>query len=282
MEEQLAELFSSMPYLVSFLGGIITFVSPCVLPLIPAYLSYISGLSYYKISGEEKMTFGERMQIAQASLSFILGFSLIFVLLGTVLEGAVGEYLRSEIVAYIAGAIVIIFGLHTMKVINISFLNMEMRSNFGTTEKQSGIKRLVAPFILGLSFALGWTPCVGPILASIMMYSSSQGGETVILMSLFALGLAIPFFLSAMATSYAMGVMARIKRHFRLVEIVSGLLLIIVGFAIAFGTLDTLTGVISDALESEEEFYEENDSEDINFDDFDDMELEDEDFEIEE
>jgi cytochrome c-type biogenesis protein len=254
MEEQLVELFSSMPYLVSFLGGFITFVSPCVLPLIPAYLSYISGLSYNQISGQEKMSVGERVQIATASLSFIFGFSLIFILLGVVVEDTVGDFLKSEEVAYVAGAIVVIFGLHTMKIINISFLNIEARANFGSTDKQkSFFMKLVAPFVLGLSFALGWTPCVGPILGSILTFSA-QDGSAVLLMSMFALGLGIPFFLSAMLTSYAMGIMGKLKKNFRLIEIVSGLLLIIVGFAIAFGALDSMTGAITDLIETEEDY----------------------------
>ncbi|EJF07447.1 cytochrome c biogenesis protein [Thiovulum sp. ES] len=255
MEEQLVELFQSMPYLVSFLGGFITFISPCVLPLIPAYLSYISGLSYNQISGKEKMSVGERLQIAMASLSFIFGFSLIFVLLGVVVEDTIGDFLKSQEVAYVAGAIIVIFGLHTMKVINISFLNIEAKANFGSTDKQKSLfMKLIAPFVLGLSFALGWTPCVGPILGSILTMSGTQDGGAVLLMSLFALGLAIPFFLSAMLTSYAMGIMGKIKKNFRVIEIVSGILLIIVGIAIAFGSLGEVTGTITDLIETEEEY----------------------------
>jgi cytochrome c-type biogenesis protein len=252
MEEQLVSLFESMPFLVSFLGGIVTFLSPCVLHLIPAYLSYISGLSYNQISGKEKMTLKERMMIAQASLSFIFGFSLVFVLLGVVVDETVGDFLKSETVAMVAGGIVIIFGIHTMKLINIPFLNIEARANFGSTEKQSGVMRLVAPFVLGLSFALGWTPCVGPILGSILTYAGGQdGGQAVMLMTTFALGLGVPFFLSAILTSYAMGIMAKIKRHFRLVEIISGLLLIVVGIAIAFGSLDSITEIFTTMFESD-------------------------------
>jgi cytochrome c-type biogenesis protein len=137
-----------------------------------------------------------------------------------------------------------------MKLINIPFLNIEMRSNFGSTEKQKGVMRLVAPFVLGLSFALGWTPCVGPILGSILTYAGGQEeGRAVILMSLFALGLGVPFFLSALLTSYAMEFMAKIKKHFRVIEIVSGLLLIIVGIAIAFGNLDSITEIFTNFTE---------------------------------
>jgi cytochrome c-type biogenesis protein len=253
MEEQLIQFFETMPYLVSFLGGVVTFLSPCVLPLIPAYLSYISGLSVNQINGKENISLKDRIGIAQASLSFILGFSLIFILLGVVVEDTIGDILKSETVAYVAGAIIITFGLHTMKVINIPFLNIEVRSDFGSTKKQSGIMKLIGPFVLGLSFALGWTPCVGPILGTILTFAGQDGNSAITLMTLFALGLGVPFFLSAILTSYAMGIMNKMKQHFRLIEIVSGLLLIVVGIAIAFGNLDGITEVFTDLFEGDYE-----------------------------
>ncbi len=243
MEESLVKLFETMPYIVSFLGGFITFVSPCILPLIPAYLSYISGLSYQQISGQNEISTAERLNIVFASLSFIFGFSLIFVLLGVVVDGAIGDFLKSPEMAIVAGGLVIIFGIHMMKIIDIPFLNFEMRANFGSTEKQKGFMKFITPFILGLSFALGWTPCVGPILGSILTYAS--GNDAVLLMSTFALGLAVPFFLSALLTSYAVSLMAKVKRHFRIVEIVSGLLLIGIGIAIASGSMGLLTELLS-------------------------------------
>ena len=261
MEEQLLQLFEQMPYLVSLLGGVLTFLSPCVLPLIPAYLSYISGLSFQQISGREKMTLQERLVIAQASLSFIVGFGLVFVLLGVVVENTVGDFMKSEVVAYIAGAIIVIFGLHTMKVIDIKFLNFEARANFGETSGNRGFMKLIAPFLLGFSFALGWSPCVGPILGSILMYAGQEDGQAIMLMTVYAIGLGIPFFLSAILTSYALQFMNKLKRHFRVIEIVSGLLLIVVGLAIAFGSLDTLTEITTDLFESNDDFSDFEDSE---------------------
>jgi len=243
MEESLVKLFETMPYVVSFLGGVITFLSPCILPLIPAYLSYISGLSYKQISGQEHISITERIDIAFASLSFIFGFSLIFILLGVVVDGAIGDFLKSKEVAIFAGILVIVFGIHMMKIINIPILNFEMRTNFGSTEKQNGFMKFIAPFILGLSFALGWTPCVGPILGSILTYAS--GNDAIMLMTTFALGLAVPFFLSAILTSYAIGLMTKVKRHFRAIEIISGLLLIGIGIAIASGSMGLLTELLT-------------------------------------
>ncbi len=243
MEETLVKLFETMPYVVSFLGGVITFLSPCILPLIPAYLSYISGLSYKQISGQAQISTTERINIALASLSFIFGFSLIFILLGVVVDGTIGDFLKSKEVAIFAGILVIVFGIHMMKIINIPILNFEMRTNFGSTEKQNGFMKFIAPFILGLSFALGWTPCVGPILGSILTYAS--GNDAIMLMTTFAIGLAVPFFLSAILTSYAIGLMTKVKRHFRAIEIISGLLLIGIGIAIASGSMGLLTELLT-------------------------------------
>jgi cytochrome c-type biogenesis protein len=244
MEYQLAELFHKMPYLVSFLGGIITFLSPCVLPLIPAYLSYISGLSYKQLSGEKDISVQERVQIAQASLAFIFGFGVVFVLLGVVVGDTLSSILKSDIVRIIAGTIIIIFGLNMMKVINIALLNLEVRANFGTTETKTGLMKFIAPMVLGFSFALGWTPCVGPILGSILTLSGQGETDAVLMMTLFALGLGVPFFLSAILTSYAVELMKKIKRHFRLIEIISGSLLILIGLAIATNTVGEITAYL--------------------------------------
>lgn len=253
MESSLLDAFESAPYLVSFLAGIITFLSPCVLPLIPAYLSYISGLSLSELRDEEHMSSNVKRKVIIASLLFIAGFSLIFILLGAAAATFVGELLRNHYVAMAAGGIIIIFGLHVMHVITIPFLNYEQRADFGTLEKSAGgglkaILQKFAPFLLGMSFALGWTPCVGPILGGILGMASMGDNTTegTILMTLYALGLGVPFFLSALLTSRAMGLMNRMKQHFKIVEIVAGGLLILIGLAIATGGLGKITGFLLD------------------------------------
>jgi len=256
LKEMLIPLFDSAPYLVSLAAGFLTFLSPCVLPLIPAYLSYISGLSLKKLQGKETVTFADKLHIMQASLMFILGFSLIFVLLGVVVESTVGDILKSEIAAMIAGGIIIIFGLHTMHVINIKFLNFEARAQFGDIDQggnslRQKIVHFFAPFVLGLSFALGWSPCVGPILGTILTYAGQDDTAAITLMSVYALGLGIPFFLSAVLTSSALNVLNKLKQNFKTIEIISGILLIIVGIAIAIGDLGELTAIISEFMESE-------------------------------
>lgn len=253
MESSLLAMFESAPYLVSFLAGIITFLSPCVLPLIPAYLSYISGLSLAELRDEEHMSANVKRKVITASLLFIGGFSLVFVLLGAAAATFIGDLLRNQYAAMIAGGIIIVFGLHVMHVINIPFLMYEQRADFGKLEdKASGgwkaILHKFAPFLLGMSFALGWTPCVGPILGGILGMASMGDDTTTgtILMTLYALGLGVPFFLSALLTSRAMGFMNRMKQHFKIVEIVAGGLLVLIGLAIATGGLGAITGFLLD------------------------------------
>lgn len=248
MEESLLSAFESAPYMVSFLAGIITFLSPCVLPLIPAYLSYISGLSLNELKDEEHMSAQAKRKVIVASLLFIGGFSLIFILLGAAAATIIGEVLRNQYAAMVAGGIIIIFGLHVMHAINIPFLNYEQRADFGTMEKGAkgywkSLLQKFAPFLLGMSFALGWTPCIGPILGGILGMAS-MGDNTAkgtLLMTLYAAGLAVPFFLSALLTSRALGLMNRMKKHFRVVEIVAGVLLILIGLAIATGGITKVT-----------------------------------------
>jgi len=231
MEETLIELFRSAPYLVSLLAGMLTFVSPCVLPLIPAYLSYISGLSLQQLSGEEKMTLKARLKIVQASLMFILGFSVVFVALGASMAELIGDFFAYQWVNWVAGGIIIVFGLHFMGVINIRFLNLQRQARFGDCAC------FFAPFLLGLSFALGWTPCIGPIFASIISIAAQGDSSTqgLTLMSVYALGLGIPFFLAAVLTTWMLGFMNRIKKYFRIIEMGAGVLLIFIGVMVATG-----------------------------------------------
>lgn len=235
MEESLINLFESAPYLVSLLAGILTFASPCVLPLIPAYLSYISGISIKELEHDEALSKKQHLRIVFASLMFILGFSLIFILLGASMAELIEDIFNHKWVTWIAGGIIIVFGLQTMGVISIRWLNMSKHSNFGST------KGLFAPFILGVSFALGWTPCIGPIFAAIVSMAAQGAGTGLSLMAVYSFGLAIPFFLAALFTTKALHLFTKIKRHFKIVEIVAGLLLIVVGITVATGGMGELT-----------------------------------------
>ena len=237
MEETLLNLFDSAPFLVSLLAGILTFVSPCVLPLIPAYLSYISGISVKELQHDEELTAKQHMRIIFASLMFILGFSLIFILLGASMAELVKDFFNYPWVTWVAGGIIVLFGLQTMGALNLSFLNLSKQSHFGST------KGLFAPFILGVSFALGWTPCIGPIFAAIVSMAAQGAASGLALMITYSFGLAIPFFLAALFTTKAIGFFSKIKQHFKVIEIVAGALLIIIGITIASGGMGRLTAL---------------------------------------
>lgn len=235
MEQTLSQFFLSAPYIVSLIAGILTFFSPCVLPLIPAYISYISGLSIKELGHVEELSLEARKKIIKASIMFVTGFGIIFVILGVIMAQLIEDVLAYEWVTWIAGGIVIIFGLQMMGLFRIGLLNLERRAQFGDARHAN--ENLWAPFVLGVSFALGWTPCIGPIFTAIVSMAAQDTSHSVILMFIYASGLGVPFVLTALLTSRAFKFFNRIKAHFRLIEIGAGSLLVLVGIAIATGGL---------------------------------------------
>jgi cytochrome c-type biogenesis protein len=223
--------------LAAFGAGLLSFISPCVLPLVPGYLSYISGLSLDEMRGTPgtgagvavvtQPSVGTRRQVIVSSLAFILGFSLVFVALGAA-ASAIGQFLlaKQEIFSRIAGAIIIVFGLHTMGVLRIEWLYQEKRVH--TNRKPAGA---IGATLVGIAFAFGWTPCIGPILAGILALAGSQDtvGQGVRLLGIYSLGLGVPFFAAALAINRFFGAMSRIRRHYHKIELVSGALLVVIG-----------------------------------------------------
>jgi cytochrome c-type biogenesis protein len=211
-----------------------------VLPLIPGYLSYISGLSLDEMRGTAALAGGGgvavaappdvRRRILLSSLAFILGFTLVFIALGAT-ASAIGQFVseRLPILARIAGIIIIIFGLHTMGVLRIEWLYQEKRVQ--TSRKPPG---LIGAMLVGIAFAFGWTPCIGPILSGIMFLAGSQEtvGEGVRLLGVYSLGLGVPFFATALAINRFFSALSRIRRHYHTIEVVSGVLLVVIGFLI--------------------------------------------------
>ena len=224
--------------LAAFGAGILSFISPCVLPLIPGYLSYISGLSLDEMRG----TTGRgaavavvtpphvRRRVLLSSLAFILGFSIVFVALGAS-ASAIGSFVlaKKTLFSRIAGAVIVVFGLHTMGILRIEWLYQEKRVQ---TQRKPG-----GPFgalLVGIAFAFGWTPCIGPILAGILAIAATRNGvgEGVRLLAAYSLGLGVPFFATALAINRFFGALARIRRHYHAIELVSGGLLVVIGLLI--------------------------------------------------
>ena len=227
--------------LAAFGAGLLSFISPCVLPLVPGYLSYISGLSLDEMRGTAPLQAGgvgvavavspaARRQVVIASLAFILGFSLVFISLGAA-ASAIGQFLieQQTLFSRIAGAIIIIFGLHTMGVLRIEWLYQEKRVH--TTRKPAGF---IGAGLIGVAFAFGWTPCIGPILAGILALAGTQEtvGEGVRLLAIYSAGLGVPFLATALMTNRFFTAMGRIRRHYHKIELVSGALLVIIGVLI--------------------------------------------------
>lgn len=228
-------------YAGALVAGLLSFLSPCVLPLVPAYLSYISGVSVNELRHPDSTSASVRRHALSQSLWFIAGFSLVFILLGAS-ASLIGQWMLSNmaILGKIAGVIIVIFGLHYATIIRIPFLMMEARFDAGGVNAKHGIGALV----LGAAFAFGWTPCIGPILGAILAVAGAQAEmmRGVALLAVYSLGLAIPFLLAALATDSFLRWSQRFKHHFDLIEKISGVLLIIVGVMIFLGSFSVVSG----------------------------------------
>jgi cytochrome c-type biogenesis protein len=216
---------SSLPLpLATFLAGLMSFVSPCVLPLVPGYISAISGTSFQEI----KQRSGRSLHAVMLnSFIFILGFSIVFISLGALAAGlgqSIGR--RLNLFNRAAGLIIIVLGLHQAGLVPIRFLYSDRRFH-----RIKGAGRASAPFLIGFSFALGWTPCVGPVLATVLGLAASEATlvEGVILLSVYSLGLALPFFLTSFGVEHFLKFYARFRPYTRAVELAGGALLIIAG-----------------------------------------------------
>jgi len=221
--------------IMAFTAGVFTFLSPCILPLIPAYLSYLTGISFHEIS--EKTDPARRQKIRSVTifhaLGFIFGFSLIFMFLGASVTFLGKQLFQHQAVLKKIGALVIMFfGLVIMDVIKIPFLSGEKKISY----KKDGISFL-GSITVGAVFAAAWTPCIGPILGSILIYASSteSARSGIRLLGAFSLGLGLPFFLAAFLVNTVLAYIRKIERYIRWIKIASGIILIIFGILLLTG-----------------------------------------------
>lgn len=227
----------------AFGAGILSFISPCVLPIIPSYMFFISGTSAGALASDAE---GERQrtqtQILLSSVCFILGFSLVFVLLGATAT-TIGQALKSyqDLLRQIGGVVIIVLGLHMMGAIQIKGLLYEKRMHF-----KARPPGYLGALLIGISFALGWTPCIGPILGGILGIASTKAsvGEGIRLLGMYSLGLAIPFFITALLMDKAFVHFRKLQKHMRTVSIVSGVFLILVGVLIFTNLLQTFANYL--------------------------------------
>ncbi len=217
-------------YLIAFGAGLISFLSPCVLPLIPGYISYISGQSLQEILNKKEINFFPL-------ILFCLGFSTVFVLLGAS-ASFLGQTLlqNSEILRIVAGIVIIIFSLQLIGIINITYLNFEKR--FDAKESRN----ILFPYIIGVAFGFGWTPCIGPILGSILALASIEETLTraVILLILYSLGLAIPFVLSGYLIQRFLLFSKNFRKNINLISKIGGIILLVTGILILTNQLQAI------------------------------------------
>ena len=226
-------------YIGALLAGLLSFLSPCILPIVPFYLSYLAGVGINQISAEEPVDRGVRRRAIVASICFALGIITIFVGLGatsTVFGQMVREYF--DVLRWIAAAIIIAMGLHFLGVLRIGILYRQFRADAGDTSNVS----LLGAYVIGCAFAFGWTPCVGPVLAALLFMAAGQetAGHGAILLFVYGVGMTAPFVLAAAFIGPFMRWMSRFRRHLGAVEKVMGGLLIIFGLLIATNTVNVI------------------------------------------
>jgi cytochrome c-type biogenesis protein len=224
-------------FATAFLAGLVSFVSPCVLPLIPAYLSFLTGSSLEELRAETGVR--SRSRVVLHALAFVAGFTVIFMLIG-MSASAVGSVFaeHKELIARVGGVIVIILGLNMLGVFRIKALAMDKRLHV-----RSANRSLLASFLVGLGFAAGWSPCIGPILSAILLLASQERlAQAGVLLFIYSLGLAIPFLLTAAAITSALGALNRIKPWLPRIEAGAGAFLIATGLVLLTNSFTRVAG----------------------------------------
>ena len=223
----------------AFLGGLLSFLSPCILPMVPFYLSYLAGVGMNQITADADPTPAVRRRAVVSSVLFALGVITVFMGLGATAT-AFGQLVREwfDVLRWVAAAIIIAMGLHFLGVIRIGLLYRQFRADAGDTGKVS----LAGAYVIGLAFAFGWTPCVGPVLTAILFTAAGQDTVTrgVWLLFVYGAGMTLPFVVAAFFIGPFMRFMARFRRYLGLVEKIMGVLLILFGLLIATNTMNVI------------------------------------------
>ena len=229
--------------LMAISAGLLSFISPCVLPLLPVYISYITGLSIEDLTAKERTSTLSR-KIFLSAVMFVLGFTLIFTLLGAT-ASLIGQFLMKyrDVIRIIAGVVIILFGLHLAGIFKIGFLYRERRADFTQFRSLGSL----SPLFMGMAFTAGWTPCIGPILSSILIYASTTDTvwQGMGLLAAYSLGLGLPLLLTALAVNIVLSYLAKLKRYMGVISKVSGAILIIVGILIIFNFFQRFAGYLT-------------------------------------
>lgn len=231
----------------AFLAGLISFLSPCVLPIVPPYLAYLAGISFTQLT-QDGIATGTQKRIFLTALLFVLGFSTVFVMLGAT-ASFLGQSIAMhfETLSIIAGSLIIVMGLHFLGVFKIGFLYREVR-----LEPQTKPTGFIGAYIMGLAFAFGWTPCVGPVLATILFVAGAE--DTALrgagLLGAYSLGIGLPFLLASLFATRFLKVANRFKRHMALVEKMMGAFLVLTGVLFVTGSIGYIAQWMIDTFPS--------------------------------
>ena len=232
---------STLPLpIAAFVAGLFSFLSPCVLPLVPGYVSLISGVGVEELKSQESQFL---RKVMLNSIGFILGFSIVFIALGAI-STQVGQLIAryKSVLAQVAGVVIILFGLHLTGIFKIKALYTDARLH-----SIKGSSTWGGAFLIGFAFAFGWTPCVGPILAVILGFAAVQDSvfKGILLLAVYSLGLAVPFLMTALLMGRFMKFYSGFRRHMHAVEVASGALLIVLGALLVFGRFTIISNYLS-------------------------------------
>lgn len=225
----------------AFMAGLLSFLSPCVLPLVPPYLCFLAGVGIGELSGSSgRLVARQSRRIVMMAGAFVFGFTTVFVALGAT-ASTIGTVVTAyfETLSIIAGALILIMGLHFLGWLRIPLLYREAR--FQTERKPAS---MIGAYLVGLAFAFGWTPCVGPVLATVLMVAGAEGtaARGATLLAAYSLGIGVPFLLAAVFAGPFLNLMARFRRHMPVVEKTMGAALVVTGLLFMTGTMPVLAG----------------------------------------
>jgi cytochrome c-type biogenesis protein len=223
-------------FLVALAGGAASFLSPCVLPLLPAYLSFVSGLSV------DEMKSGGNRRVILGTVAFVLGFSVVFTLLGAGFSFAGALVRNQRVLQIVAGAVLVLLGALLVGLTMPRFMNRDVRPLLGKAPRGPA-----GAFVMGVAFAFGWTPCVGPILGSILTMAAegNDPASGALLLFVYSLGMGIPFLVSGLFVGLALRAFARIRRHLRIIQMVCGVVLVVYGALLISGEFSWLSARLS-------------------------------------
>jgi len=220
---------------IAFIGGLASFVSPCVFPLVPAYIGYLSGRAIHSSEANVK----DRWKTVSHGLAFILGFSVVFITLGLAFS-TIGRLLEAlkDALAKVGGLVVIFFGIHMTGLVRFKILEYDLRRMNPLSSKYG----YISSFLMGIFFSAGWSPCIGPVLAAILTLAMKSGNpaQGALLLGFYSLGLGLPFLIAAFGLSWVTGILAKHRKTMRITEIIMGVILIIIGFMLVTNTFSLI------------------------------------------